>query len=48
MEERMTQYTGESKTKCLAFLRSMLQRRPEDRKTARQLLEDPWLRDDLG
>lgn len=36
--------TGESKTKFLNFVRGMLQWRPDDRKTAKQLLEDPWFR----
>jgi serine/threonine protein kinase len=34
---------GESKEKFLAFIRGMLQWRPEDRKTAKELLQDPWL-----
>ena len=29
----------------LAFVKGMLQWRPEDRKTAKDLLEDPWLND---
>ncbi|KAJ5782070.1 hypothetical protein N7457_003844 [Penicillium paradoxum] len=36
---------GNNKEMFLAFMRGMLQWRPEDRKTARQLLEDPWLND---
>ncbi|KAM3540022.1 hypothetical protein ARSEF1564_007048 [Beauveria bassiana] len=35
---------GSSKEKFLNFIRGMLQWRPEDRKTAKQLLEDPWFR----
>lgn len=46
LEDRMTQLTGRSKAGYLTFLRSMLQWRPEDRKTARELLDDPWLNDD--
>lgn len=34
---------GENKEAFLRFVRSMLQWRPEDRKTAKQLLDDPWL-----
>ncbi|KAM5359202.1 hypothetical protein ACJZ2D_014664 [Fusarium nematophilum] len=34
---------GTDKKQFLDFMRGMLQWRPEDRKTARQLLEDPWL-----
>ncbi|KAF4633002.1 hypothetical protein G7Y89_g5128 [Cudoniella acicularis] len=35
---------GSNKEEFLAFVRGMLQWRPEDRKTAKQLLEDPWLK----
>jgi hypothetical protein len=35
----------DEKDRFLAFMRGMMQWRPEDRKTARQLLEDPWLND---
>ncbi|KAI9930788.1 hypothetical protein MW887_011546 [Aspergillus wentii] len=41
MEEMFLQ--GRNKEMFLAFMRGMLQWRPEDRKTARELLEDPWL-----
>ncbi|KAK2877251.1 hypothetical protein FQN49_001307 [Arthroderma sp. PD_2] len=34
---------GKNKEMFLSFMRGMLQWRPEDRKTAKQLLEDPWL-----
>ena len=34
---------GKNKEMFLDFVRGMLQWRPEDRKTARQLLKDPWL-----
>lgn len=40
LEERLE---GENKSDFLSFLRGMLQWRPEDRKTAAELLEDPWL-----
>ena len=36
---------GKNKEMFLNFVRGMLQWRPEDRKTARQLLKDPWLND---
>jgi len=36
---------GKNKEMFLNFVRGMLQWRPEDRKTARQLLQDPWLND---
>ena len=34
---------GERKEMFLRFMRSMLQWRPEDRKTAKELLADTWL-----
>lgn len=34
---------GKNKEMFLIFMRGMLQWRPEDRKTAKELLEDPWL-----
>ncbi|KAK3292975.1 kinase domain-containing protein [Chaetomium fimeti] len=34
---------GRNKTMFLDFVRGMLAWRPEDRKTAKELLEDPWL-----
>ncbi|KAL4884477.1 kinase-like domain-containing protein [Aspergillus karnatakaensis] len=34
---------GKNKEDFLVFMRKMLQWRPEDRKTARELLDDPWL-----
>ncbi|KAL2752046.1 hypothetical protein ACRALDRAFT_1058852 [Sodiomyces alcalophilus JCM 7366] len=44
LENSVTHLEGEEKEKFLAFIRGMLQWRPEDRKTAAQLLNDPWLR----
>ncbi|KAE9371886.1 CMGC protein kinase [Stipitochalara longipes BDJ] len=35
--------TGEDKQQFLIFVESMLQWRPKDRKTAKQLLNNPWL-----
>ena len=34
---------GAEKTQFLAFMRRMLQWRPEDRASAKDLMEDPWL-----
>ncbi|KAK3057780.1 hypothetical protein LTR09_000855 [Extremus antarcticus] len=42
LEDRVTR-PSQSKSEFLAFLRSMMTWRPEERKTARQLLADPWL-----
>ena len=39
-EERLE---GQSKELFLDFIRDMLKWNPEERKTAAQLLEDPWL-----
>ncbi|KAM5353688.1 hypothetical protein ACJ41O_000338 [Fusarium nematophilum] len=44
LENSVTRLEGEEKHKFLAFVRGMLQWRPEERKTAAQLLNDPWLR----
>ena len=40
-EERLEE--GENKVMFMKFMRSMLQWRPEDRKTAKELFDDPWL-----
>jgi len=34
---------GDNKARLLDFIRRMLQWRPEERQTAKQLLDDPWL-----
>ncbi|KAL4886849.1 kinase-like domain-containing protein [Aspergillus karnatakaensis] len=38
---------GKNKEMFLAFMRGMLQWRPEERKTANELLQDPWLNDEI-
>lgn len=43
LEQREEMLQGESKQLFLAFMRKMLQWRPEDRSSARELLEDEWL-----
>ncbi|KAL3455405.1 CMGC protein kinase [Aspergillus heterothallicus] len=43
LEESEEYLEGTNKEEFLRFMRGMLQWRPEDRKTAAQLLEDPWL-----
>ena len=43
LEESEERLSGENKRAFLVFVRRMLQWRPEDRATARELLEDPWL-----
>ncbi|PYI11064.1 CMGC protein kinase [Aspergillus sclerotiicarbonarius CBS 121057] len=39
---------GRNKDMFLNFMRGMLQWRPEDRKTAKELLEDPWLNEQIN
>ena len=42
--ERSEEYLeGKNKDMFLVFMRGMLQWRPEDWKTAKGLLEDPWM-----
>ncbi|KZF19211.1 CMGC protein kinase [Xylona heveae TC161] len=43
LEKLETFLQGRNKEMFLDFMRGMLQWRPEDRKTARELLQDPWL-----
>lgn len=43
LEENEYFLEGENKDKFIKFVRAMLQWRPEDRKTAKELLQDPWL-----
>lgn len=44
LEKSEVRLQGENKEMFLEMMRGMLQWRPEDRKTAKQLLEDPWLK----
>jgi serine/threonine-protein kinase SRPK3 len=43
MEKEEENLEGEEKIIFLQFLRKMVQWVPEDRKSAKELLEDPWL-----
>lgn len=43
LEESEENLEGSNKEAFLRFVRKMVQWRPEDRPTARQLLEDDWL-----
>ena len=43
LETLETRLTGEEKELFLTFIRSMLKWMPEERKTAKQLLEQPFL-----
>lgn len=43
LEESEENLDGENKIMFLKFMRKMLQWAPEDRQSASELLEDPWL-----
>ncbi|KAK2850744.1 hypothetical protein FQN49_005361 [Arthroderma sp. PD_2] len=43
LEDTVTCLEGEKKEQFLEFARKMLQWLPEDRKTAKELIDDPWL-----
>ncbi|KAJ5188901.1 hypothetical protein N7491_005223 [Penicillium cf. griseofulvum] len=43
LENSEKRLSGRNKETFLKFMRGMLRWRPEDRKTAKQLLKDPWL-----
>lgn len=43
LEEIESNLQGEQQEEFLRFIRKMLQWRPEDRPTAKELLSDPWL-----
>jgi serine/threonine protein kinase len=43
LEDEEENLEGEEKAQFLAFIRKMLQWRPEDRLSAKELLGDPWL-----
>jgi serine/threonine protein kinase len=47
LEEEMKSLEGEEKSSFLKFLRRMLRWRPEDRATAAELVEEPWIRSSL-
>lgn len=46
MEKSEENLSGQDKQQFLQFMRSMLQWVPEERKTAKELLDDPWLNSD--
>ncbi|KAJ8081028.1 hypothetical protein PM082_017868 [Marasmius tenuissimus] len=43
LEDVVTRFEGEEKVLFLKFVRRMLKWRPEERNSAKELLEDPWL-----
>jgi serine/threonine-protein kinase SRPK3 len=43
LENSELRVQGKNKEVFMTLVRGMLQWRPEDRKTAKQLLDDPWL-----
>ena len=46
LEDTVTCLEGEEKSQFLGFARKMLKWMPEERGTAKELVDDPWL--DLG
>lgn len=46
IEDTVKSLEGEQKDQFLPFARKMLQWLPNDRKTAKELIEDPWLSDE--
>jgi serine/threonine-protein kinase SRPK3 len=40
--------SGEEKLRFIQFIRRMVKWSPEERSTARELLEDPWLHEDFS
>ena len=45
LEDTVLSLEGDDKHLFLDFIKNMLQWLPEDRKTAKELLEDPWLQE---
>lgn len=43
LEKSEFRLQGKNKEVFMEMMRGMLQWRPEDRKTAKQMLDDPWL-----
>jgi serine/threonine-protein kinase SRPK3 len=43
LEDEEENLQGEEKTMFLQFLKKMIQWAPEDRRSAKELMEDPWL-----
>jgi hypothetical protein len=43
LEDTVTAIEGDPKKEFLRFVRQMLKWRPEERKTAKELADDPWL-----
>jgi hypothetical protein len=46
LQNTVTSLHGEEKRLFLEFAAQMLQWHPDDRKSAKELLEDPWLSDE--
>jgi serine/threonine-protein kinase SRPK3 len=44
LEEEEANLAGQEKAVFLKFMSKMLQWKPEDRKSAKELMNDPWLR----
>ncbi|KAK3061393.1 hypothetical protein LTS18_006357, partial [Coniosporium uncinatum] len=48
LESSITRISGEDKRMFLDFVGRMLKWQPKDRSTAKDLLNDPWLRADFS
>jgi len=46
LEDTVLSLEGDDKHLFLDFIKNMLQWLPEDRRTAKELLEDPWLQEE--
>ena len=47
LEKSITCMSGEEKTRFIHFAKRMLTWSPEERSTAKELLDDPWLYEDF-
>ena len=43
LEQTITCMSGEEKTRFMSFVKRMVKWNPEERSTAKELLDDPWL-----
>lgn len=46
-EGSINQIKGEEKTRFIGFVKRMIEWKPEERSTAKELLGDPWLYEDF-
>lgn len=48
LENTITCISGEEKARFMSFVKRMVIWNPEERSTAKELLEDPWLYEDFS